>query len=76
MSETYLLQHQFDECACVVCVLCSACVAHLSGIVWAITCTFVHGFQNNLAQFLSSKSRSVDRAKVKVTLEGQMIKWS
>ena len=60
--------------------LCACCavrgVAHLSGIVWAITCTFVHGFQNNLAQFLSSKSRSVDRAKVKVTLEGQMIKWS
>ena len=31
----------------------------LSGFVWAITCTFVHGFQNNLAQLLSSWIRSV-----------------
>ena len=40
------------QCMC-VCVLCM----HLTGFVWAITCTFVNGFQNNLAQLLSSRSR-------------------
>ena len=30
----------------------------LSGFVWAITCIFVHGFQNNLTQLLSSRIRS------------------
>ena len=51
-------------------------------LVWAITGIFMHGFQNNFAQLLSSKRRSVVqniclcRLKVKVTLEGQMIKWS
>ena len=30
----------------------------LSGFVWAITCIFVHGFQNNLAELVSSKSKS------------------
>ena len=44
--------------------------------------TFMHGFQNNFAQLFSLKSGSVIRIicscwlKVKVTLEGQMIKWS
>ena len=28
-------------------------------LVRAITCTFMHGFQNNFAQFLSSRRRSV-----------------
>ena len=48
----------------------------------AITCTFMHGFQNNFAQLLSSRRRSavlnicLCRLKIKVTLEGQMIKWS
>ena len=42
----------------------------------------MHGFQNNFAQLLSLRSRSaiqnicLRRLKVKVTLEGQMIKWS
>ena len=26
-----------------------ACIVHLSRFVWAITSTFMHGFQNNLA---------------------------
>ena len=42
----------------------------------------MHGFQNNLAQLLSSRKRSAvlnicsRRLKVKVALEGQIIKWS
>ena len=44
MSETYLLQFQFGLSVCVLCV-CPF------GFVRAITCTFVHEFQNNLAQF-------------------------
>ena len=42
----------------------------------------MHGFQNNMAQLLSSKRKSavqnicLPRLKVKVTLEGQIIKWS
>ena len=34
-----------------------ACM-HQYGLVRAITCTFMHGFQNNLAQLLPSRSRS------------------
>ena len=51
-------------------------------LVRAITCTFMHRCQNSFAQLLSSKKRSAVRSicsrrlKVKVTLEGQMIKWS
>ena len=47
-----------------------------------ITGTFMHGFQKNFAQLLSSRRRSavqnvcLRRLKVKVTLEGQMTKWS
>ena len=43
---------------------------------------FVHGLHNKLAQMLSLRSSSAacnicsGRLKVKVTLEGQMIKWS
>ena len=50
------------------------------GLVRAITCTFVDGFQTNLAQFFSLKSEGAilnigsGRLKVKVTLEGQMMK--
>ena len=42
----------------------------------------MHGFQNYYAQFLSLRRRSaiqnicLRRLKVKVTLDGQMIKWS
>ena len=39
----------------------------------------MHGFQNNKAQLFSLRSKSVIcsvRLKAKVTLEGQMIKWS
>ena len=39
-----------------LCVRC-ACV-HPSGLVRVITCTFVHGFQNNLAQLFSLRSRN------------------
>ena len=40
--------------ACVV----HACV-HLFGFVQAITCTFKHGFENNMAQLFSLTSRFV-----------------
>ena len=49
-----------------------ALCVHMSGFVWTITCTFVHGFQNNLAQ----SSPCSGRLKVKNTLEGQVMKWS
>ena len=51
-------------------------------LVRAITCTFMHGFQNVFAQLLPSRRRHAVRTfcsrrlKVKVTLDGQMIKWS
>ena len=51
-------------------------------LVRAITGTFMHEFQNNFAQLSSSRRRSavqnicLRRLKVKVTFEGQMIKWS
>ena len=72
MSETSV------GCMCI----CYALFVRLSGFVRAITCIFVHGFQNNLAQLLSSKSKSailnicLGRLKIKVSLEGQIIKWS
>ena len=50
--------------------------------VQAITYTFMHGSQNKLAQFFFLKSGSAiwnicsGRLKVKIILEGQMIKWS
>ena len=43
-------------------------------LVRAITSTFMHGFQNNLAQLFIEKF--ISGLKVKVILEGQMIKWS
>ena len=49
---TILVQHVCVRCACL-------CIVHSSGFVWAITCTFMHEFQNNLAQLLSSRSKSV-----------------
>lgn len=70
VSETEtVVKHQFGECACV----------RPSEFVRA---TFMHEFQNNVAQLLSLSSRSAisniysDRLKGKVTLECQMIKWS
>ena len=52
MSETYLLQFQFValwvHCACI----------HPSGFVRARTSTFMHEFQNDLAQLFSLRSRS------------------
>ena len=41
------------RCMC----MCCACV-HLSGFVWAITSTFMHRFQNDLAQLFSLRSKS------------------
>ena len=40
------------RCACHMCT----CVVRPSGIVWAITCTFMHGFQNKLAQLFALMS--------------------
>ena len=34
------------------------CIVRLSAFVRAITSTFMHGFQNNLAQLFSLRSRS------------------
>ena len=46
----------------------------------AKTSAFMYGFKNNLAQLFSFRSAMWNicsgRLKVKVTLEGQMIKWS
>ena len=67
----------FSVCACG-----SSCMHHASEFIGATTSTFMHGFQNYLAQLLSVRRRSAIRyifsgwLKVKVTLEGQMIKWS
>ena len=48
----------FVRCMCVcVCVCVSAC-GRPSGFVWTITSTFMHGFQNNLAQLLYLRRRS------------------
>ena len=44
-------------------------------LVRAISSTFMHGFQNNLVQ-LFIRNICLGKLKVKVTLEGQMIKWS
>ena len=55
--------------------VCCACMH--DWFVWAITCTFMHGFQNNLAQLFSLKGRIAilnfcrGRLKVKVTLGGR-----
>ena len=65
-------------CACVVCALyMRTSVRIFSGH----NSTLVHGFQNNLAKLLSQRSNSAIRnicsgtLELKVTLEGQMIKW-
>ena len=42
-----------------MCVHCECVVVHPSGFVRAITATFMHGFQNNLAQLFSLRSISV-----------------
>ena len=75
VSQTYLLLFQSGACACA-----SVCI--LSGFVWTITSIFIHGFQNDMVQLFSMMRRSAignicsGRLKVKVTLEGQMIKWA
>ena len=52
------LQFQFSVCAFIVGV-CMLCVCmHPSGFVQAVTSTFMHGFQNNLAQLFSLRSRN------------------
>ena len=33
--------------------MCMRVCMHLSGFVWALTSTFMHGFQNNLAHLFS-----------------------
>ena len=78
VSETWVVVTISVWCTC-VCVHC-ACVCP-SDFVRAITSTFMHVFQNNLAQLFSLRRRSAFETflgglKVKVTLEGQMIKWS
>ena len=42
-------------CICV----CCGCMRP-SRFVWAITCTFMYGFQNNMAQLLSLRSISAN----------------
>ena len=34
------------------------CIVRLSAFGWAITSTFMHGFQNNMAQLFSLRRRS------------------
>ena len=69
VSETKLLQLQFGVGACV----------RPDRFVQAITCTFVHGFQNNLSQLFSLRRRSAirdmcsGRLKVMLALEDQMM---
>ena len=59
MSKTKLLQLQFGVCACVLYALCvHACIVHPSRFVLAIIGTFMHGFQNNLAQLFCLRSKS------------------
>ena len=50
-SERDIVATTSVRCVCVVCM-------HSSGFVQSITCTFVLGFQNKLAQLFSLKSRS------------------
>ena len=76
MSETKVVTISF-QCMCVralcMCASVRICSGHNS--------TFVNGFQNNLAKLFSQRSSSAirnicsGRLEVKVTLEGQMIKW-
>ena len=58
--------------------MCMPAYVHPSGFVRAITYTFMHGFQNNLAQLLPLfiGNNCLGKLKVKVTLVGQTIKWS
>ena len=71
MNETLLLQLRLGEFACIV----SASVR----FVQAITSTFMHGFQNNLALLFSLGSKRAicniysGRLNIKVRLESQMI---
>ena len=46
-------------CVCDVPAFLRCVCVRPSRFVRAITCTFVHGFQNNLAQLFSSGNRSV-----------------
>ena len=68
------------QCMCIVhaCVHCA--YVRLSGFVLAITCIFMHGFQNNLVQFSVIRKSVISNIRgmlnVKVTFEGQMIKKS
>ena len=66
-KQDIVLQFLFGVCTCV-----SASVRP-SGFVWTITCTTMHGFQNNLAKLLPLRRRCAiwnifsRRLKVKVT---------
>ena len=50
-------------------------------LIWAITCTSMHEFQNNMAELFSLTSRIAickiysGRFKVKVKHESKMVKW-
>ena len=61
------------DCSVYVPALVHACVP-VSGFVWAITSTFMHGFEvekcHKFEIFFS------DGLTVQVTLDGQVIKWS
>ena len=51
-------EQDIDITTSVRCMCVHALCMHLSRFVWARTSTFMHGFQNNLAQLLSLRSKS------------------
>ena len=55
----YNFNSVYAHALCVACAwLVRACIVCPSGFLRAITCTFMHGFQNNLAQLLTLTRRS------------------
>ena len=50
--ETFLSSPLEGKRDTVVTILVWCMCVHPFGFVWTITCTIMHGFQNNLAQFL------------------------
>ena len=80
VSETHSC-YNFSSVFLRACVVHALCMRESVRICSGQKSTFVHGFQNNLAKLFSQRSSSAIRnvcsgsLEVKVTLEGQMIKW-
>ena len=80
VSETHSC-YNFSSVYVRACVMRALCMCASVRICSGNISTFVHGFQNNLAKLFSQRSSSAIRnicsgsLEVKVTLEGQMIKW-